>query len=137
MYDADDKTTTLIVKLNRLTSLGEINWRVEPPPRTIVRRIDDHIPVFLRTLYKDRQLGLFQQRYQTYDDERDRFYWSERVVLAILDSNDEVLLEIANNSSALNDLFDTVRRKVADVDSIIDDLISDADEDSDHPLSHP
>lgn len=137
MYYADDKTTTLLVKLNRLTSLGKINWTVEPPPRAIVRGIDDRIPVFLRALYKGRSLGLFQQRYQTYDGERDRFFWSERVVLAILDSDDNVLWEVANNSSALNDLFDTVRRKVADVDSIIDDLINDTDEDSGHPLSQP
>ena len=134
MKAIDDKTTTLLVKLNRLTSLGNINWIAEPPPRVIVRRANGRIPLFLHTVYKGRQFGLFQQRYQSYDDERDRFYWGERTVLVILDKDDNVLWEIANNSSALLDLFETARRKVIDVDRIIDDLINDADEDS---LGHP
>lgn len=128
MFDTDDKTTALLVKLNRLTSLGKINWTVGPPPRTIVRGTDDHIPIYMAAIYKGREFGLFQQRYQSYDGERDRFYWSERVVLAILDQDENVLWEIANNSSALHDLFETVRRKVAGVDGIIDDLINDAED---------
>jgi hypothetical protein len=129
MYDSDEKITTLLVKLNRLTSLEKINWTVEPPPRSIVRGTDDHIPIYMSAFYKGRVFGLFLQRYQSFDGDHERLYWSERVVLAILDHDDNLLWEIANNSSALFDLFETVRRKVAGVDDIIDDLINDDDED--------
>jgi len=125
MYDSDDKTITLLVKLNRLTSLGKINWRAEPPPRSIIRGTDDHIPIYMSAIYKGRTFGLFLQRYQSYDGEHDRLYWSERIVLAIIDQEENVLWEIENSSSALHDLFETVRRKVARVDDIIDDLIND------------
>jgi hypothetical protein len=131
MYDSDDKTTTLLVKLNRLTSLGKINWAVERPPTAIVRGTDDHIPIFMSAFYKGKMFGIFPQRYQSYDGEHERFYWSERLVLAILDEDENIVWEIANNSSALYDLFETVRRKVAGVDDIIDDLINDDDDESD------
>lgn len=122
----DEKITNLLVKLNKLTSLGQLQWEVQDPPRTIARGTDDFIPLFLTTTYKGQRFGLFQQRYQWYDGEHDRFSWSEQLVLAILDNQDRMLWE-THQSSALHDLFETARKKVSNVDKLIDDLLEDGD----------
>ena len=127
MLEGEDKISALLVKLNRLTSIGEITWSVADAPRPLLRGTDDYIPFCMLTKYKGQLFGLFQQRYQSYDGERDRFYWSERLVLAILDDEGRALWEASQPYSALHDLFETARRKVANVDAIIDDLLSDSD----------
>lgn len=121
----DDKITALIVKLNKLTSLEQLAWHVEDAPRSILRGTDDFVPLYMTAQYKGQRFGLYQHRYQSYDGDHDRFYWSERVVLVILDREDRVLWESPRSSSALYDLFETVRKKVSDIDGILDDLLSD------------
>lgn len=123
----DDKITALIVKLNKLTSLGQLDWYVEDAPRSILRGTDDFVPLYMAASYKGQRFGLYQHRYQSYDGDRDRFYWSERVMLVILDPEDRVLWESPHASSALYDLFETARKKVANIDGILDDLLSDDD----------
>lgn len=121
----DDKITALIVKLNKLTSLGQLQWYVEDAPRSILRGTDDFVPLYMTALYKRQRFGLYQHRYQSYDVDHDRFYWSERLVLVLLDPERRVLWESPHASSALYDLFETVRKKVSAIDEILDDLLSD------------
>ena len=129
MLESEDKITALLVKLNRLTSLDNLQWNLEEAPRPLSRGTDDYIPFFMATQYKGQRFGLYQQRYQSYDGDRDRFYWNERLVLAILDFDGRALWETQRQYSALNDLFETARRKVANVDGIIDNLLEDDGED--------
>lgn len=128
MLESEEKITALLVKLNRLTSMDKLQWHVEDAPRSLSRGTDDIIPIFMRARYKDKRFGLYQQRYQSYDGERDRFYWSEREVLAIIDFDDRVLWQTSRNYSALSDLFETAQRKVSNVDELIDNLLEDEDE---------
>lgn len=123
----EDKVTALIVKLNKLTSLEHIKWCAADAPRSILRGTDDFIPLYLTSQYKGQHFGLYQHRYQLYDGDHDRFYWRERVVLVILDQDQRVLWESPESSSALYDLFETVRKKVSNIDGILDDLLSDND----------
>ena len=128
MLESEDKITTLLVKLNRLTSMEKLRWHVEDAPRSLSRGTDDYIPIFMMARYKGQKFGLYQQRFQSYDGDRDRFYWSEREVLALIDIDDRVLWETSRNYSALNDLFETAKRKVSNVDEMIDNLLEDDDE---------
>lgn len=125
MLEADSKITALLVKLNRLTSMDQLQWNVQDPPRSLSRGTDDYIPFFMTATYKAQRFGLYQLRYQSFDGDREQPYWSERPVLSILDFHDRVLWETTRYSSALNDLFETARRKVANVDGIIDGLLDD------------
>jgi len=125
MINSDDKISTLLVKLNRLTSLRKIEWTVQDAPRPLSRGTDDYIPFFMTARYRGQLFGLFQQRFQSYDGDREKFYWNERLVLAILDSEGRALWEATQPYSAVLDLFETARRKVANVDEIIDDLLAD------------
>lgn len=128
MFGTDEKITALLVKLNRLTSLDKIQWKIEEPPRQILRGTDDYIPIFLQAVYKNQIFALYQQRFESYDGERDRFYWNESEVLAILDVDGRVLWQTTQQSSALLDLFETARRKVANIDGMLDDLLSEDDD---------
>lgn len=125
MLDSDEKITAFLVQLNKLTSLGRMQWEVTEVPASILRGTDDCIPVFMAVTYKGKRFGLFQQRYQLYDGNHDRHYWIDRILFVILSYDDKVLWATTTHSSALNDLFETVRRKVADVDGVIDEILSD------------
>ena len=123
MTESVDKITALLIKLNQLTSLEQIKWEKQDAPKPLLRGTDDVIPLFFFTRYKYQSFGLYQRRYRLYDGDRDSLYWSETLTLAILDNEGRAIWEIAQYSPALNDLFETVRRKVANVDEIIDDLL--------------
>lgn len=125
--NSDEKITNLIVKLNKLTSLDKIEWEVADAPRAILRG-DDHIPLFMTCSYKGQRFGLYEHRYQAYDGEHDHFYWTNRIVLAILDREGRALWETPTQTPALFDLFDTVRKKVSNIDGIIDGLLKDDDD---------
>jgi hypothetical protein len=118
----EDKTLQLLVALNRLTSTGQIKWEVAEPPSRIVRGTDVVIPLCFRAAYGKANYALYQQRTRLYDGEHDSFYWTESNVLAILDDDDRVLLEIAKQYAALDDLLSTVRAKVVSLDDLLKDL---------------
>lgn len=122
---SDSKIVSLIVKLNKLTSTGKLKWRAIDPPSSIVRGTDDHIPLFMITDFKGQTFAMYQHRYQNYDGDRDSFYWAQRVVFAILGAGQSVLWENSQFSPALTDLFETARRKVANIDGLLDSLLSD------------
>jgi hypothetical protein len=119
-----DKATALLVTLNRLTSQGKVPWSLREPPRVLLRGTDDVIPLFMQATYKGERFGIYQQRYQQFDGEHERHYWSERVVCVLMDVEDRVLYAIADRSSALYDLFEAARRQVSNIDGILDGLLA-------------
>lgn len=121
----EEKVTALIVKLNKLSSLGQIKWEVRDAPRAFLRGTDDYIPLFMSTSYKGQRFGLFENRYQAYDGEHERLYWTNRIVLAILDWEDRALWETNSQTPALFDLFETARKKVSNIDGLLDELLDD------------
>lgn len=118
----DDKIHNLIIKLNRLTSQEQIKWSVNDPPIAIVRGTDDHIPFFAHCEYMGKHFALYQIRHQSFDVYHERTYWSENIVLAILDESGRVLWEERNQGSLLFDLLETVRRKISDIDVLLGDI---------------
>lgn len=127
--NSEERITTLIIKLNKLTSLGQIEWEVQDAPRAILRGTDDYIPLFMSTSYKGQKFGLFEHRYQAYDGEHERHYWTNKIVLAILDREDRALWETLSQTPALFDLFETARKKVSNIDGLLDDLLEDDGDD--------
>ncbi len=124
----EEKVTAIIIKLNKLSSLDQITWDVRDAPRAILRGTDDYIPLFMSTYYKGQRFGLFEYRYQDYDGEHERFFWSNRIVLAILDREDRALWETNSQTPALLDLFETARKKVSNIDGLLDELLDDEDD---------
>ena len=149
-----DKTTKLIVTLNKNTSQGKILWRVSSPPSSLTKGTQAVFPIFFRTEYKGQNFALYQCR--SLEPERLSFEeltrgsfllsfmrptpkknWEERIVLAILDNEGRVLWEDDSQQSALSDLFDTVRRKVSNIDEILDAILSDDSDDDEVPAALP
>ncbi|MDF3867963.1 hypothetical protein P3W53_26085 [Pseudomonas denitrificans (nom. rej.)] len=125
----ENKEASLIIKLNRLTSLKTIEWRAEDVPHYIVSGTENIVPIFMSTEYKGQTFGLYQCRYPWFDGDRDRFFWSEKIVLCILNRAAGIVVwENSEDSSVLNDLFSTARHQVANIDGILDDLLSDDDD---------
>lgn len=118
----------LIVKLNRLTSLGKIEWHVEDAPESVVLGTDSIVPLFMRAEYKEQRFGLYICRYRWYDGDNDKNYWTEKSVVAIIDQVDRVLWESEFQTSALRDLMENARSQVAGVDNIINGILDENDD---------
>jgi hypothetical protein len=140
-----DKITNLIVKLNKNTSQGKILWRVSSPPGSLTKGTQAVFPLFFRTEYKGQNFALYQCRslepepltleeftrptfLSSFIRPAPKKNWEERIILAMLDNEGRVLWEGDAQQSALSDLFDTVRRKVSNIDAILDAILSDDDE---------
>lgn len=119
------KTNKLITKLIRLTNDDKLEWGIKDPPYSIARGTDDVIPLFFEAKYKDKWVAVYQKRYQEFYPDTETFYWTEKIVLAVLDDQDRVLWESSMHSPGLVDLFNTVREKSAGIDELLDDLLDD------------
>jgi hypothetical protein len=116
--------------LTKLTSEKKLTWEVTSPPSGIVAGTDDVVPLYFETRYKNQRIALFERRYQNYSVDHDQLYWSERVTLAFLDEARRNVWEHAEPSATLLNLFELVRRSVANVDSLIDDLLSSGEDET-------
>lgn len=139
----NEKLTALIVKLNKLTLQGKLTWKIKEPPRLMIQGTDSHIPFYVVTEYQGQSFALYQCR--SLEQEQPSYqssllslpafarppltnYWDERVILALIDKQGRVLWEEESQQSALSDLLETVRRKVSNIDNVIDALLSDDEE---------
>lgn len=116
----------LISELTRLTVQGAITWRPTTPPSELSRWTDDVIANYFETEFKDQTIGLAARRYRDYDPQHDDYTWGQRIVLLFVNrAKHSVIWDYSERSSALLNLFNTVREKVADVDGILKKLLSD------------
>ena len=118
----EQRWVTFVAKLNRMTQEGSLKWEMLYPPKDCTGT-DDKIPMFFGAELKDRKIAIYTQRYRSYDPDRDQFYWSEKVVLAFCDTDWMPVWEFPA-IAGMSDLFDSVQRHVADVDSFIDDVLA-------------
>lgn len=117
-----DKITLLAVELNKLTSTNQISWDPITPPPFLTEASDDFIPILYKCLYKAKQLALFIRRYKHFFNENE-YFWSERVVFAILNRESRIIWESPEESQALRDLYEAVSNQSAGVDDLLNDLL--------------
>jgi len=122
------KLTRLLSELTKLTSKGQLDWRIKDAPDSLSHGTNDIFPLYYETDYKDQSIGLAQRRYQAYDGDHDRFYWAEEIILLFIDIRNRITWETSSPHAALYTLFETVREQAADVEGILKRLLSD-DED--------
>jgi len=126
---SETKITRLLSELTKLTSRGQVEWRMVDAPEALSRGTSDIYPVYLETEYKSQKIGLAQRRYQAFDGENDRFYWTEEISLLFFDTFDRVTWQSSNPRAAIYTLFDTAREQVADIDGILKNLLGTEDDD--------
>jgi hypothetical protein len=120
----DNRVTQLIVQLNRETAAGKIKWKATAPPGSLTQGTEDIVHHFFETIYKGKIIGVFERRYRHFTDE-DMFFWSNQIVLSILDNPNQrkILWEYSDYSPALLDLFSIVREQCSGIDEWLDKLL--------------
>lgn len=119
---SNSKTEQLVKKLLDETKNGNIEWKVCESPRSLNQETEQSVPLFLKTKYKEKFIGVYDLRSKHFYDEHE-FYWSESIGLCIVDNFDRVVWEANEYFPALLDLFNTAREKAAGLDDILNDLI--------------
>jgi hypothetical protein len=128
--NVNEKITAFIVALNKLTSQEKIIWHIKDPPELMVSGTDNHIPFFVVTEYQGQKYALYQCRsFVPEEPELPHFggFWTERLILAIIDNKGHVLWQEKSRQSALSDLLETIQRKISNIDNVIDAILSHGD----------
>jgi hypothetical protein len=121
----DKDTIQVITKLNRLTQEGKLKWERMQPPASLTSGTDSKVFDFYGTRYKGRNIGLYEERYQAFDDEYfHRSYWTDKEVLAFFSDEWQKEWEFPIGAGVL-ELLTSVKYQIAGVDSFISDLLED------------
>ena len=121
----ESKVVQLLSKLTRETVRGHISWNASNPPSYLIKGTDYVIPIYFETNYNETKIGLAQRRRQRYFPHLDNFMWDEDIVILLIDRAGRAIWEHAEQSSAMQGLFDVVRESSADLDKIIGNILSD------------
>lgn len=116
LVNIDKNALTSILQLIRLTSQDKIVWQIEDPPLIFLCEPNSRIPLFMTIRQKCQQIALYQHQYRLFDIDYRQYFWSEKVILAILDISGCILLEEREQTPAIFKLFEMVRRKVYGID---------------------
>lgn len=110
----------LVSRLNRLTQEGQISWIPIDPPESLTSSTSHEIPIFFTAHYNERDLGIFEDRYQTLDD-YERLYWTSRIGLGLFDGGRQIW-ELPGDVSGIHELFAAVRSQSSGIDEFIESL---------------
>lgn len=116
-----DKVTQLVLKLIKLTSNNEIKWdgnSVYSPELPNGEIILDKI---YKTAYSGGRFQIYRYKFKSWMDE-DRFEWSQRIRLELVDSQGHTDYEFEYENS-MNDLYEIVREQASDVENLIDNIL--------------
>lgn len=119
-----DKTTKLIVQLNKKTIKNEIKWDSVTAPLNFNKGSEDIIPLIYTCRYKEKILALYIRKYKYFVEEHE-FYWSEKLCLAILNEDYQIVWETNEQGQPIRDLYLAVTEQAAGVDDLLDDLLND------------
>ncbi|HAR75049.1 MAG TPA: hypothetical protein DCR60_02285 [Psychrobacter sp.] len=112
------KLERLISYLIQETIENSIKWKIQTPPESLTKNTDAFYPLFLITQYKDKSIGLYEQRFKSYEDE-DVWFWATRPGLCIFTDN-YISYKYEKRSPALNDLFLKAADQVSGIDKLLD-----------------
>jgi hypothetical protein len=126
----DSKIDQAVFKIFRMTHEGRLDWDHTPAPRLWQQNSDSVFPNYFEALHQGRKLALFQRRERLGAEAKQMANlfgepaneWGGSVHLALLGKNDELLYEFPW-SRQVQDLFDAVRYKEANVDEFLDELL--------------
>lgn len=120
-----DKNRLVITKLIQETQRGSILWDSYVDDEIKLSDEGEVIGKIYSTEYKSRNFRMFKYKYKEYSGGMftpAKESWHSDVKLEILDNFNYPEWEFPSDNS-LNDLYETVRYKDADVKSLIDDIL--------------
>lgn len=124
----ETQISRLLSELTKQTATGQLSWTMRDVPDGLARGTDDFYPAYYETIFKGQRVGIAQRRYQSYDGEHDKLYWSEKIVLLFRDPIGRVTWETSSHYSALENLLDSIRVQTSNLDTILNQLVGEDDE---------
>ena len=118
-----EKTTKLVVALNRETVEKKLKWSALDAPDTLTLGNEDVIHIIYWTDYKASRFIVYNRKYKHYYDEFE-WSWSEGPVIAIVTEDFKVLWESYEQTQALRDLYYNVTKQASGYNDILDELLS-------------
>ncbi len=119
---ADEKYRLVIIKLIQETQKGKMNWAAHSIKNIMLPTEGDVIDNVYVAKYLDKKMRIFRYSYKSYSEDFDTFYITSSVKLQLLGLNDIPDWEFPYDNT-LDDLYDTVRFKVAGVKNFIDEVL--------------
>jgi hypothetical protein len=113
-----NKISSVLSAMNRETKEGKISWTELTRVNDIGLNSNEELSgKIYRTIYKDRHFTLFKCLIKIQTDEFE-YNWTPEYRLIILDNNGKIDWEFPRHR-ALFDLYESVRFKVADIESFL------------------
>ena len=116
-----DKLSQFIIKLIKLTKIGEIKWSSSSPSNDELPNDEYILDKIYETTFNERDLRLYRYKYKYYKDEYD-IEWLQKIRLELLDYKGAVDYEFEYMNS-MSDLYDIVREQTSEVLDFIDDVL--------------
>jgi hypothetical protein len=120
--------TDFVTKLNRLTQEGRLRWRLTKAPASLTRGSSNPIAAYFECDLMGKLVGIYEERYQDWSEETKEWHWSPRLVLGLFDGEGHQLWEFPDRLAGLNDLWNAVRYRSADVDEYLDSVLAEDDD---------
>ena len=117
-----DKNKLAITKLIQETQKELIQWFSYYKKDISLPHDGEVVGKIYITKYKNRNFRLFRYKYKDYSSDFETFYWESEVKLEIVDDKGDSEWEFPIDNS-LHDLYEAVRYKVADINTLIDEIL--------------
>ena len=119
----DEKTfSKVIIRLINLTRSNKLKWEKQDPPYLLTDSGSKIESVYL-TEYKGRNLRLFEEKYQRFDDMDQSWFWARRPVLQLIDKRNKTDWEFPW-CRELKDLVEAVKYHTANVSDFLDNFFN-------------
>ena len=112
------KFEKLISHLIKETINNNIEWDIQEPPALLTNNTENFYPLFLITEYRNKKIGLYEQRFKYYQDE-DSWSWSERPGLCIF-KDEYISYRYEKRSPTLKELFLKATEQASGIDELFD-----------------
>jgi hypothetical protein len=124
--EKSEKLSAFVSQLNRLTKEGQIKWKSQRPPHSLVESRDSEgrITYFWGAKYMGKNIGVYEEKYRAYNEDTDSSYWESRPVLGFFGENWELEYEKLH-IMGMWDLIDTIKYQLAEVEEFLDKILSD------------
>ncbi len=118
-----NKEAQFVSQILQMTQTRELRWERTDAPQALWIGTDSRIFDFFAAPLSDKVLGIYEIRDRFYDGDRDQHFWSSSITLGLFDKrmNHEYTFRVA---SAVMDLFNEVKRQVANVDDFFDSVLT-------------
>jgi hypothetical protein len=120
-----EKLSAFVSKLNRLTKEGQIKWKRQRPPHSLVESRDSEgrITYFFGAECMGKNIGVYEDKFRAYHEDTDSYSWEGRPVLGFFNEKWELEYE-KFQIIGMWDLIDTIQYQLAEVEEFLDKILS-------------